>query len=98
MDIELIRKVMKERKMTQQDLSNITGVPLQTIKYIFTGRTLYPRIDTVQAIEKALGLDRESSTDISQEEKNFLLAFRQLTEEEKKEFFNIANFILAKRQ
>ena len=98
MDLNLIKAVMRERKMTQKDLSDITGVPLQTIKCIFIGRTPNPRIDTVQAIEKALGLDKTFVPDISAEEKNFIEAFRQLTEEEKKEFFNIANFILSKRQ
>lgn len=98
MDIELIKSLMKEKKMTQKNLSDITGVPLQTIKYIFTGRTSFPRIDTVQAIEKALGLDKETIADISVEERDFIEVFRQLTEEEKKEFFSIADFILAKRQ
>ena len=60
MNLELWKKVMKEQQMTQIDLSNKSSVPLQTIKYIFTGRTPHPRIDTINAIEKALGIDDES--------------------------------------
>lgn len=98
MDIEKIKSVMKEKKITQKTLSDITGVPLQTIKYIFTGRTLYPRIDTVQAIEKALGLDKVVVADISDEEREFIEALRELTPEEKKEFLTIASFIISKRK
>ncbi len=61
MDIEHIKKIMKEKKITQNYLSEITQIPLQTIKCIMSGRTKYPRIDTVEAIEKALGIDFSQS-------------------------------------
>ena len=61
MDIERIKKIMKEKKITQTNLSEITKVPLQTIKCIMSGRTKYPRIDTVEAIERALGIDLSQS-------------------------------------
>jgi transcriptional regulator with XRE-family HTH domain len=98
MDIEYVKKVMKEKKITQIDLSDLSGIPIQTLRKIFAGYTQNPRIDTVQAIEKALGLDNETLTDISAEERDFIEVFRQLTEDEKKEFTNIANFILSKRK
>ena len=98
MDIEYVKKVMKEKKITQIDLSNLSGIPIQTLRKIFAGYTPNPRIDTVQAIEKALGLDNEALTDISAEERDFIEVFRQLTEDEKKEFTNIASFILSKRK
>ena len=98
MDIEKTKKFMKEQAITYDILSQLSGIPLNTIKNIFCGKTQNPRIETIQAIEKALGLDKEKTTDISEEEKNFLLAFRQLTEEEKNEFLSIADFILSKRK
>lgn len=98
MDINLIKAVMRERKMTQKDLSDITGVPLQTIKYIFTGRTLYPRIDTVQAIEKALGLDKDVVSGISSEDRELIELIKQLTDEETKELSTFVDFIIAKRK
>ena len=98
MDIEKTKKFMKERAITYDILSQLSGIPLNTIKNIFCGKTQNPRIDTIQAIEKALGLDKENTTDISEEEKNFLIAFRQLTPEEKNEFLSIADFILSKRK
>lgn len=59
MDIEQLKKVMKEKGITQIELAKLSGVPLQTLRYIFSGRTPNPRIDTMQAIEKALGLNQE---------------------------------------
>lgn len=98
MNIEQIKKVMKERKITQQQLSKLAGIPLPTLKCIFIGRTPNPRIDTMQAIEKALGLDKKFMPDISVEERQFIEALRELTEEEKKEFLSIAQFIISKRK
>ena len=49
---------MKEKKITQLELSKLAGVPLQTLKCILIGRTQFPRIDTVEAIEKALGINQ----------------------------------------
>ena len=98
MEIKQIKNIMKSQGITYETLSSLSGIPLNTLKNIFRGKTQNPRIDTMQAIEKALGLDRETVTDISLEERDFIEVFRQLTEDEKKEFFNIADFILAKRQ
>lgn len=58
MDIKYVKKVMKEKKITQLELSKLAGVPLQTLKCILIGRTQFPRIDTVEAIEKALGINQ----------------------------------------
>ena len=58
MDIEQLKKVMKEKGITQIELAKLSGVPLQTLRYIFSGRTPNPRIDTMQAIEKALGINQ----------------------------------------
>lgn len=60
MEIEEIKKYLKEHKITYAELSEKSNVPVQTISKIFAGITLSPRIDTVQAIERALGLDDET--------------------------------------
>ena len=57
MNIEFFKKIMKEKKITYEDLAEKAGLSISTIKKIFSGIAQYPRIDTVQAIEKALGLD-----------------------------------------
>lgn len=61
MSIQEIKAYMKANRITQIRLAEISGVPLQTLRDIFSGATRNPRLDTVQAIEKALGLDKELS-------------------------------------
>ena len=58
MDIEYLKKVKKEKKMTLQDISDRSGIPKRTVDGIFSGKTKNPRIDTMQAIEKALGIEK----------------------------------------
>ena len=86
MDIEEIKQEMKRKKITQIELAKISNVPLQTVKYILTGRTPHPRIDTMQAIEKALGLADSSPLAnakvemLTDKEKRLLRAFNALLE------------------
>ena len=40
----------------------MSEIPLNTLKNIFSGKTLNPRIDTVQSIEIALGLENEKKS------------------------------------
>lgn len=55
-NIEMLKKAKKERNMTYEQLSKMSNIPLSTIYDIFRGVTTAPRIDTIQAIERALGL------------------------------------------
>lgn len=59
MKIQEIKLFMKSKGITQIELAEKSKIPLTTIRYIFSGRTQTPRIDTMDAIEKALGLDVE---------------------------------------
>ena len=54
--VQALKKQLKQIGMTYEQLSTKSGIPLNTLKNIFSGRTEHPRIDTVQAIERALGL------------------------------------------
>lgn len=56
MQVPQIKAYLKENKITYPELSEKSGIPLGTLKSIFSGRTPAPRIDTIQAIERALGL------------------------------------------
>lgn len=96
MDVNLIKSIMKEKKMTQKDLSDITGVPLQTLKYIFTGRTLYPRIDTVEAIEKALGISAQGDNNISLKEREIVDLLMQLDEKQLEDALSVIKIIARK--
>ena len=58
--VSVIREELKRRKMTYKELSEISGVPIDTLNNFFRGKTKNPRIDTMQAIERALGIENHS--------------------------------------
>ncbi len=59
MEVQALKSHLKNQKITYEQLSERSGIPLNTLKNIFSGRTPNPRIDTMQAIEAALGLSYE---------------------------------------
>lgn len=61
MEIKELKQIAKTKRITYQKISDASGIPLNTIKSIFSFRVTNPRIDTMQAIEKALGLSNNSS-------------------------------------
>lgn len=62
MDIELLKTTKKKRKMTLQQIADQSGIPKRTVDDIFSGHTKNPRIDTVEAIERALGISSDGIT------------------------------------
>lgn len=73
-NIERLKQAKKQKNMTFEELSQKSKIPLSTIYDIFRGITTAPRIDTMQAIEKALGLScttdlKEESDDVSEPQK-----------------------------
>lgn len=66
--VSVIKDELKRKKMTYKELSELSGVPLDTLNNFFRGKTKYPRIDTMQAIEKALGI-AIGQTGISEEDR-----------------------------
>ena len=57
-DIERLKTAKAQQKITYDELSAKSGVPVSTIYDLFRGVTTAPRVDTLQAIERALGLDQ----------------------------------------
>ena len=102
-NIEELKSKRKELKMTFDELSSKSGIPLRTLENIFHGITKNPRIDTMQAIERALGIvpdENEPTFDRppTEEEKQLLDLIMQLTDEETEELSNFVDFILSKRK
>lgn len=58
MDLEKWKKMKKEKKLTFDALAEKSNIPKRTLEDIFSGRTVEPRITTVEAIERALGLNQ----------------------------------------
>ena len=54
--VTAVKNELDKRRMTYKELSELSGVPIDTLNNFFRGKTKNPRIDTIQAIEKALGL------------------------------------------
>lgn len=59
MEIKEIKNYIKQQKLTYAKVAELSGLSLGTIKEVFSGRTKNPRLDTMNAICKALGLDYE---------------------------------------
>lgn len=86
MEIQATKAYLKANKITYEQLSERSGIPLNTLKNIFSGRTPNPRIDTMQAIEAALGLspnlidanEQSKLETLSQKEEELLFLFRSL--------------------
>lgn len=57
MDVDLLKQRKLELGLTNQQLSSLSGVSLGTINKIFSGATQSPRLETVEALSSALGLD-----------------------------------------
>lgn len=106
MDILEIKKYLKEHKITYKMLAEMSGVPESTLKNIFGGFTPNPRIDTIEAIECALGINEKSSP-VEQESvkipdalKPYQFAFFEgmdgLSEESVKDILKYVDYVKAK--
>ena len=95
-DIQKWKKAKKEKKLSYDDLAEITGYSRSTITNIFCGYIDLPRYETIQAIERALGLD-ESVPEMTDDEKKLMEFIKQLTPEETKELSTFIDYIISKR-
>ena len=90
MEIQEIKAYMKENRITYDMLSEKSGLSISTIKKIFSGVSQYPRIDTIRAIERALGLDEGAKkslpTELSEGEQEWMQLYYALTDENRELF------------
>ncbi len=63
MNLSLYQKKRKQLKLTYDQLAEMSGVSKRTIAGIFSGDENYqnPNISTVEAIEKALGITKDTA-------------------------------------
>ena len=59
-NLQFYRNKKKELKLTNEDIAKMSGIPKRTVEDFFRGAAQNPRIDTVLAIERALGLNEKS--------------------------------------
>lgn len=63
--VERMRRKLKKLGMNYGDLSKLANIPLSTVNKVLSGHTRRPRIDTMEALESALGLyDSGSEADV----------------------------------
>lgn len=108
MTIEQLKLEKKRKKMTLQQIADISGVPKRTVDDVFSGHTKNPRIDTIQAIEKALrvGTDLWTAEDyangvtetrqirITPAQDDLLALFDEMDEQQQQLFFEMGKAIL----
>lgn len=80
--IQYYKGYLKQKNITYEKLSEMSGIPLNTLKNIFRGKTEHPRIDTIQAIERALGIDSPQWTEEERAQGVTDTVSRKLTAEE----------------
>ena len=61
MDIKKLIEIKEEKGYSSVDIAARSGVPVSTVYKIFQGQTEHPRKDTIEAIERALGLRGEET-------------------------------------
>ncbi len=62
LDLWKLRK--KELKLTNKQIAELANLPLRTVEQIMCGTVKSPRLDTVEAIERALGLNEKSPSNV----------------------------------
>ena len=100
MDIELWKKRKKELNLTFDELAELSSVSRRQLLYLFNGNAKNTGIETVNRVERALGLEQEKSPtdELSEGEKQLIELVKQLTDEETQELSNYIDFIISKRK
>ena len=54
MDIEDLKQMKKQAGLTNQEIADLSGIPVSTVNKIFSGATKNPRYASLLAIEQVL--------------------------------------------
>ena len=95
MNIETLKQAKKNKKITYEKLSELSGVPISTIYDLFRGVTTAPRIDTIEAIEKALGLNQPSLEWTEADQAQGIGRYPTYLSAEEKEWLELRSLILS---
>lgn len=63
MGLEIINKLKKEKKLTSEQLSKESRVPLGTLNKILNGTTKDPKLETLKALARVLGCSLDDFDD-----------------------------------
>lgn len=92
MNLETLREAKKKAGLTIAQIAQRANLPKGTVQNIFCGYVPNPRSDTLEAIERALGLSDEGYRDtlpfeVTPMEEELVQTFRTLSEEDKQLLF-----------
>lgn len=106
MNLELWKKIKKEKKLTIEQIAKAANLPKGSVQNIFCGYVPNPRTDTVEAIERALGINEkgspteQESVKIPDALKPYQFAFYEgmdgLSEESVKDILKYVDFVKSK--
>ena len=91
MNLETLREAKKKAGLTIAQIAQRANLPKGTVQNIFCGYVPNPRSDTLEAIERALGLSDEGYRDtlpfeVTPMEEELVRTFRTLSEKDKQLF------------
>ena len=66
-----LKELKDQKNLTNQQIADLSGVPLSTVTRIFNGQTDNPNIQTLEDIVKGMGVTLEDITGIKQVEEKF---------------------------
>lgn len=92
-DVSIYKQILKQRKMTYEQLSTMSGVPKQTISKIFSGQTQNPRTDTIALIEETLGITRTTKVESHENKIKLYSEIPSLSEYECKSVLHYIEFL-----
>ena len=71
MILSKLKELKAEKKLTNQQIADLSGVPLSTVTRIFNGQTDNPNIGTIEDIVNGMGGSIDNITGIKQTDEKF---------------------------
>ena len=66
-----LKEIKTEKNLTNQQIADLSGVPLSTVTRVFNGQTDNPNIKTLEDIANGMGVTLENLTGVKQVEEKF---------------------------
>ena len=108
MGLEVINVLKKKKRLTSEQLSNESGVPLGTLNKILNGTTKDPKLETLKALARVLDcrlddFDDSKPNKQKEEPKNQLETIaahfdgEEFTENDKDDIENFIKYVISKK-
>ena len=95
-DLDLWKKRKKELHLTFDALADLSNVSRRQLLYLFNGEGKNTGIETVQRVERALGINE--TLELTDEQKQLYDFIAGLSQEEVKELSSFVDYVISKRK